>query len=585
MRIKLSKEIQNEFKKTYNKKNKNKVSINYIVNTINALLSRKDPPNLQLNKLIMILQENNMFNESSVLKLAEKSKIFKQSIHYITIYSLVSQNNANYNSIYIGIIKNGFENYTNYMKFQNEKIIYKGKNKQNQTKMFYNAGIVLWKNRNDWYDWSQKNGFEVYSVNDVVGIDKGRFGPITITSVYRSPKYDTFTSSKYNNPYENYIKHYTKKYGIGSLKLLSDILNFLENINKNFGSSKSNKYTNGIFSQTYNWFKTTYPKKYKIYLNNMISTIFIVNNTTITSIINDTNNYYKIHPIIVQPETTIPPPHMMTTTMHPDHMMTTTMHPDHMMGTTNKNVGKTVDGEIELPGGSWIHSAKNYSMTGTTLYAQLENEKGSYNTTSVQVIPGATYANINGNFVLSGETMRTTIHPDHMMGTYPTHHSLETTMYPDHMMEKTMYPDHMMEKTMYPDHMMETTMYPDHMMGITISPDHIYDHELNNDLLTIQQKMRRKIKSEIFNELEEDIEEDIERQEKILQSLENYNCPCQEPQLEMLKQTCHPLTSHKTTSFEMAKNIRTPYDKHWLKIYNGRVMNENFCLTNLKSIP
>ena len=152
------------------------------------------------------------------------------------------------------------------------------------------------------------------------------------------------------------------------------------------------------------------------------------------------------------------------------------------------------------------------------------------------------------------------MHPDHMMG---THHSLGTTMHPDHS---------------FRDHLL------DHSLG-TMHPDHIYDRELNNDVLHIQQKMRKQLKSEILDKVEDDIEENIERQENILKSLEGYCSPCGYPELEMLKQTCHPLTSHKSHSFEMAEKIRTPYDKHWLKIYNGRIMSENFCPTSLQSLP
>ena len=128
-------------------------------------------------------------------------------------------------------------------------------------------------------------------------------------------------------------------------------------------------------------------------------------------------------------------------------------------------------------------------------------------------------------------------------------------------------------------------MHPDYMMGIIKHPDYVLDRELNKNILKIEQKIRKKVKSEILNELEEDIEEDIERQEKILQSLESYHSSCGNPELEMLKQTSHPLTSHKTSSFEKAKSIRTPYDKHWLKIYNGHSLHENYSLDNFKSIP
>ena len=179
-------------------------------------------------------------------------------------------------------------------------------------------------------------------------------------------------------------------------------------------------------------------------------------------------------------------------------------------------------------------------------------------------------------------SMGTTMHPDHSMG---IDHSMGTTMHPDHSMGTTMHPDHSMGTTMHPDYGMGTPMHPDYGMGTPMHPDHIYDRELNNDILNIQQKMRNKVKKEILNDIEEDIEEDIERQEKILQSLESYHSSCGNPELEMLKQTSHPLTSHKTSSFEKAKSIRTPYDKHWLRIYNGHSLHENYSLDNFKSIP
>ena len=179
------------------------------------------------------------------------------------------------------------------------------------------------------------------------------------------------------------------------------------------------------------------------------------------------------------------------------------------------------------------------------------------------------------------------MHPDHSMGTMHPDHSMGT-MHPDHSMGThhslgMMHPDHSFRDRLL-DHSLGT-MHPDHSMGIIKHPDHIYDRELNNDILHIQQKMRKQVKSEILDEIEDDIEDNIERQENILQSLEGYCSPCGDPELEMLKQTCHPLTSHKSHSFEMAEKIRTLYDKHWLKIYNGRVMSENFCLTSLQYLP
>jgi phage shock protein A len=45
-----------------------------------------------------------------------------------------------------------------------------------------------------------------------------------------------------------------------------------------------------------------------------------------------------------------------------------------------------------------------------------------------------------------------------------------------------------------------------------------------------------------------------------------------------LDKTCHPLTSVITSSFEKAKEKRTDFDKHWLKIYNAHSLNENYNL-------
>jgi hypothetical protein len=119
----------------------------------------------------------------------------------------------------------------------------------------------------------------------------------------------------------------------------------------------------------------------------------------------------------------------------------------------------------------------------------------------------------------------------------------------------------------------------------TTHPENIYEEELNNDLSELLEKMESRVRKKLLTEIQDDIEDDIEKEEKQLQYLEGYHSPCGNPELEMLKQTCHPLTSHKSHSFKKAKSIRTPYDKHWLKIYNGRVMSENFCLTNLHSLP
>ena len=62
-------------------------------------------------------------------------------------------------------------------------------------------------------------------------------------------------------------------------------------------------------------------------------------------------------------------------------------------------------------------------------------------------------------------------------------------------------------------------------------------------------------------------------------SSEAYKSPCcVEPEGEQLKNTCHPLTPHLTKSFEMAREIRTPYDQYWLRVYNTHSLNENYNL-------
>ena len=50
------------------------------------------------------------------------------------------------------------------------------------------------------------------------------------------------------------------------------------------------------------------------------------------------------------------------------------------------------------------------------------------------------------------------------------------------------------------------------------------------------------------------------------------------PQAQPLQKTCHPLTPHVTPSFQMAREIRTPYDQYWLKMYNTHSLNENYNL-------
>lgn len=47
---------------------------------------------------------------------------------------------------------------------------------------------------------------------------------------------------------------------------------------------------------------------------------------------------------------------------------------------------------------------------------------------------------------------------------------------------------------------------------------------------------------------------------------------------EELKDTGKPITSLITSSFEMAREKRTPYDKYWLGIYNSHSLKENYNL-------
>lgn len=56
-------------------------------------------------------------------------------------------------------------------------------------------------------------------------------------------------------------------------------------------------------------------------------------------------------------------------------------------------------GPLPLPGGSWISSAQNYSMSGNMLIAQLRNEQGNWTPASTFVTPNTTYSNNNGQFV------------------------------------------------------------------------------------------------------------------------------------------------------------------------------------------
>lgn len=79
---------------------------------------------------------------------------------------------------------------------------------------------------------------------------------------------------------------------------------------------------------------------------------------------------------------------------------------------------------------------------------------------------------------------------------------------------------------------------------------------------------------EKYNKLHKEVEK-----EKLKKKMENYQSPYMISQhSKQLKTTCHPMTPHVTQSFEMAREIRTPYDKYWLKIYNSHSLNENYNL-------
>ena len=61
--------------------------------------------------------------------------------------------------------------------------------------------------------------------------------------------------------------------------------------------------------------------------------------------------------------------------------------------------------------------------------------------------------------------------------------------------------------------------------------------------------------------------------------MEHYQSPYMiSQQSKQLQKTGKPMTSHVTTSFEMAREIRSPYDQYWLKVYNTHSMNENYNL-------
>lgn len=59
---------------------------------------------------------------------------------------------------------------------------------------------------------------------------------------------------------------------------------------------------------------------------------------------------------------------------------------------------------------------------------------------------------------------------------------------------------------------------------------------------------------------------------------ENYQYPQVIPDDLMLKRTGYPLTSEVTKSFQMARQIRSPYDKYWLNIYNNHAKKTNYNL-------
>lgn len=74
-------------------------------------------------------------------------------------------------------------------------------------------------------------------------------------------------------------------------------------------------------------------------------------------------------------------------------------------------------------------------------------------------------------------------------------------------------------------------------------------------------------------------ERELKKIKSVQQKKENYkgHCDCSTKN-ENGQATGRPLTSHITSSFEMAKKERSPYDKFFLNLYNTRSLNHNYNL-------
>ena len=79
----------------------------------------------------------------------------------------------------------------------------------------------------------------------------------------------------------------------------------------------------------------------------------------------------------------------------------------------------------QIPGGSWIYSAQNYSAHNGLLTSSLETQYGSWNNTETEFIAGQTFANINGKFVC---TSNCPAPPNVVSCRNPTYKSLGATM-------------------------------------------------------------------------------------------------------------------------------------------------------------
>ena len=546
------------------------------LNTINALLERPvlekhhkkqsymDTKDQQLNKIVMVLQNHNMFNEISIKKLALKSHSFK-STYYPHIFSMVYQNYKNYIQYIYGLFNEGLIAYKDFLK-RNEKDFFL----QKETKVFIDSIKLVTRNQ-------------------------GYANPHTIMYFHK------YSKSYIMDPYYQYHSKITPNFTFDKTKLekgvmeisqtiIEHIHSIIQEINIHFVKKPI------VFPPTWTW-------------NSKKNILKVIGSTSTF----DNEYIFNIHnakkPVILDMRY-----------LHPnfcDNLPSITIN--YTSNTTcslrakkNFNISYT-GGNQHYGNWGWTSNMKKLSVSGsnkdhisyTFTISSSDNKKkivldtsklkknkcGLYpsitinykNNNTCKIYPKKVntldfkHSNTSGPYIIPEPVI--TMHPDYDMG---------TTMHPDYGMGTMMHPDYGMGTTMHPDygmgqyHSMGTTMHPDYGMGTTMHPDHIYDRELNKDILNLREKI--KVKKEILNKMEDDYE-DIERQEKKIQSLEGYHSSCGNPELEMLKQTSHPLTSHKTSSFEKAKSIRTPYDKHWLKIYNGRSLHENYSLDNFKSIP